>query len=369
MAAAGIGLRRLASQRVSAGRFDEPADVVRWLGALQAQDYQQSLWAIGARLRAGTADDVERAIADRQILRTWLMRGTIHFAASEDVRWLTALCTPRLLAADEKRCAQIGLSAADIERSAELLRDALAGDHRLTRPEVMELLEREGIQTGGGHGYHILFRLALESLICLGPMHGKQQTIVLLDDWAPRAQSRELSRETALAALAARFAASRGPVTANDLARWAGITVGDAKRGLGEAEGLAVRTLDGSEYWLAADAADEAAPAARRRGFLLAGFDEYMLGYKDRDAVLAPEHAGKIVPGANGIFRPIVVVGGQIAGTWARVVRAKQLTITVQAFTAGGGDLAARLQPEAERYRKFLGLPASCRAVVGCAAA
>jgi hypothetical protein len=364
MAAAAVALRRLASQRIAAGRFDQPVDAVRWLGAVQAQDYNQSLWGIGARVEAGTVQDVERAIAERQIVRTWLMRGTIHFTAAEDVRWLLALCSPRQLSADARRCAQIGLAEVDIERSAELLRSALGGDRRLSRPEAMELLEGEGIATGGGHGYHILFRLALEGLICLGPMQGKQQTVVLLDDWASPAQARNLSREQSLAVVAARFAASRGPVTVQDLARWAAITAGDARSGLRSADGLVTRTWDGVEYWLAAEGADEPPPQARRRQtFLLAGFDEYMLGYKDRDAMLAPEHAGKIVPGANGVFRPIIVTGGQIVGTWARTARAKSLTIALRPF-ASAPKLAEEVKPEAERYRDFLGLPSTCVPVV-----
>ena len=364
MADTGIAHRRIASQRIAAGRFDDPADVVRWLGAVQAQDYNQSLWSIGARVVDATAEGVERAIADRQIVRTWLMRGTIHFTAAEDVRWLLALCGPRLLAADERRCVQIGLEAADVERSAELLSGALGGDRRLSRPEVMDLLESEGIETGRGHGYHILFRLSQAGLICLGPMQGKQQSVVLLDDWAPRAQARELSRDESLIAVAELFAASRGPVTAQDLARWAGITVRDARTGLQGAGAVVARTWDSTEYWLSAEGADEPPPKPRRKQtFLLAAFDEYMLGYKDRDAMLAPEHADKIVPGANGVFRPIIVVDGQIVGTWARTARAKSLTIALQPF-APGARLEAQVRPEAKRYRDFLGLPASCVPVV-----
>jgi hypothetical protein len=368
MAAADIGLRRLASQRIASDRLDRPADVVRWLGAVQAQDYGQSLWAIGARLRTGTAEQVEAAIAERQIARTWLMRGTIHFAPPEDVRWLLALVAPRLVAGDERRCARLGLTPATIARSAKSLGEALAGDRRLSRPEIMDLLQGEGIETSGGRGYHILWRLAQDGLICGGPMQGKQQTFVLLDDWAPRAESRDLSREESLAVLAARFAASRGPVTDHDLARWAGITLADARQGLGAADSpaLATRSFDGAEFWVAADQAGEAgANAGRRKAFLLAGFDEYMLGYKDRDAVIASEHAGKVVPGSNGVFRPIIVVGGQIVGTWARVARPKALTITLKPFT-GAGKLAAQVRAEAKRDRAFLGLPSSSELVVLC---
>jgi hypothetical protein len=366
VAAAAIALRRLVSQRiVERRRCGQPADVVRWLGAMQAQDYHQSLWAVGSRLRAGTAQGVERAIADRQILRTWLMRGTIHFAPPEDVRWLLALCAPRLAAADARRCAQLGLSEAQIEHSAELLAGALAGGRRLTRPEVMQLLEDAGIETSGQRGYHILVRLAREALICLGPMQGRQQTFVLLDDWAPRAESRHLSREEALALLAARFATSRGPVSEQDLARWAGIPVTEARRGLREATGLATRSFDAADHWLAADQADRATPpAGRGRTYLLAGFDEYFLGYKDRDAVLDPVHAEKIAPGANGIFRPLIVTGGQIVGTWGRSVRGQQLTVSLQPFTAATGDLAQAVKPEAVRYREFLGLPSSAEPVL-----
>ncbi|HET6174040.1 MAG TPA: winged helix DNA-binding domain-containing protein [Gaiellales bacterium] len=367
MAASAIGLLRLAAQRVVASRrCEQPADVVRWLGAIQAQDYYQSLWAVGSRVRAGTAAGVECAIAERRILRTWLMRGTIHFAPPEDVRWLLALCAPRLAAAEARRREQLGLDEAQIERCAELLARALAGDRRLTRPVVMRLFEEAGIETTGQRGYHILVRLARNGLICLGPMQGKQQTFVLLDDWAPRAEARELSEGEALAQLASRFAASRGPVSDQDLARWAGIPVTAARRALRDADGLATRRFGGTEYWLASEWADGAAPAAGRgRTYLLAGFDEYLLGYKDRDAVLVPAHADRIAPGANGVFRPLVVVGGRIVGTWARAVRGDELTIVLHPFEAAGKPLQAA-RPEAERYRDFLGLPSGVAPVVRC---
>ncbi len=367
MAASEIGLRRLASQRIATRRLPRPADVVRWLGAVQAQDYHQSLWAIGARMRSGSAQKVERAIEQREIVRTWLLRGTIHFAAPEDVRFLLALCAPRLATAEARRAAQLGLTAADLERSAETLRAELSGDRRLSRPEVMAALEGAGVATTGQRGYHILARLARDALICIGPMQGRQPTFVLLDDWAPRSGSRELTGEQALADVAARFAASRGPVTDRDLARWAGIPLADARRGLrsASAPALATRTLDGAEYWFAAG--QERAPIARAgrdRTYLLAGFDEFVLGYGNRDAQLAPEHSDRVVPGANGVFKPLVVSGGQVVGTWARSARRGELTIALEPFTGSAATLATQVRAEAQRYRAFLGLPASTSLVL-----
>lgn len=368
MASAAIGLHRLVSQRIVASRrCEQPADVVRWLAAIQAQDYHQSLWAIGSRMRGGSVEAVERAIAERRILRTWLMRGTIHFAPPEDVRWLLALCAPRLAAAEARMCAHLGLDDEQLERCGELLTGALSGDRRLTRPEVMRLFEDGGIATTGQRGYHILVRLAKRALICLGPMQGKQQTFVLLDDWAPRAESRELGREEALAELAARFAVSRGPVSDQDYARWAGIPVTDARRGLRGATGLATRSFDGSEYWLAAAAADGPAPAGgRKRTYLLAGFDEYFLGYKDRAAVIESGRSEMIAPGANGVFKPLIVVDGQVIGTWKREVRKQQLTVALHPFAATAG-LSEAAKGEADRFRDFLGLPSATPPVLRCA--
>ncbi|MDX6564320.1 MAG: hypothetical protein QOD65_4134 [Gaiellales bacterium] len=361
MTGAAIGLRRLAGQHVPGTQLERPADVVRRLCAMQAQDYGQSLWAIGSRLRRGTAATVERAIAERQIVRTWLMRGTIHFTAPEDVRWLLALCAPRLAVAVARRHSQLGITTHDLDRSRELMREALAGDRRLSRPDVLRLLEDAGIETTGQRGYHILVGLARDGLICFGPMQGRQPTFVLLDDWAPRAEARELAREEALADLAGRFAASRGPVTDHDLARWAGVTLADARSGLrNAAPALVTRELDGAEYWLAADQADAPSPrAGRRRGYLLAGFDEFLLGYGDRAAQLAAEHASRVAPGANGIFKPMIVVGGEVVGTWARTVHAKALAIELHPFALGVPELVPLVRADAERYRRFLGLPSS----------
>ena len=367
MAVAEIGLRRLASQRIAGARCEHPADVVRWLGAVQAQDYHQALWAVGSRTRAGTRVRVERAIAERQIVRTWLMRGTIHFAPPEDVRWLLALVGPRLAVAAERRREQIGLARADISRAADVVSTALAGDRRLSRPEMMQLLEGNGIATTGGHGYHILWRLARDGLICIGPTEARQQTFALLDDWAPREDSRELSRDGSLAVLAGRFAASRGPVTAHDLARWAGITVSDARAGLAAAGGLVCDTTAGGEHWAAAEQAGRAPTGAeRRRTYLLAGFDEFLLGYRDRDAILDPGHADRVVPGANGVFRPMIVTGGRIVGTWSRSATPRSLSIDLQPFAAPARALVTQVTSEADRYRTFLGLPSSVEPVVTC---
>lgn len=352
-----IARQRLVNQRIEGGKCATPAEVVRWMGAMQAQDYGQSLWAIGLRTQAATVTDVERAIAEGKILRTWPMRGTLHFVPSEDAKWMVTLSAARVIAGDARRQAQLELDALIIGRAEELLCGALEGGKRLTRPDVMRLWEEAGISTKGQRGYHMLWHIAQRGVICVGPMADKQQTFALLDEWAPA--GRELSREEALVELATRYFASHGPATAQDFAGWAGLTLTDARAGLEGAKsaaGLVTETVDGNVYARTAADTDGQDTKAASSVHLLPGFDEYLLGYKDRGAVLAAEHAQKVVPGGNGMFMPMMVVGGQISGTWKRTLRKKGLDITLIPF-APLGDEEERFVAAARRYSAFLGAP------------
>jgi hypothetical protein len=361
MNAGQIGLCRLLNQRIAGATLQTPADVVQWMGAMQAQDYHQALWAIGLRMQAATVAQVEQAIAAGQILRTWPMRGTIHFVPPDDAKWMLKLCASRMLAADARRMGQLDLTLEIIERCQVVFVDALSGGKRLTRAAMLTLLENDGISTAGQRGYHILWYSAQAGVICLGPMDGKQQTFALLDEWAPHA--RDLPREEALAELTRRFFTSHGPATLADFARWSGLTLTDTKAGVRmNSDALIATTIDGTEYWLSKEQTertlDEAAGV-----YLLPGFDEYVLGYKDRSAVLAAEHAQKIVPGNNGIFFPAVVIDGQIVGVWKRKLKRKGVDMRFEPFTTFGEREESVLEA-ASAYSDFLALPLASTATL-----
>lgn len=349
-----IAHQRLFNQRIEGEKFEKPEEVVRWLGAIQAQDYLQSLWAIGLRLKSGTVAEVERAISDGKILRTWPMRGTIHFVPAEDAKWMLKLSASRMLAKDGRRLQQLELNEEILERCKELFYEALNGGKRLTRSEMMSLLEDVGISTQNQRGYHILWYLSQAGLICLGPMQDKQQTFVLLNEWAP--DSKDLSREESLAKLTRRYFASRGPATAQDFARWAGLTITETRTGIEAAE-LASDKISGKEYWTTKEAPVRAT-CDESSVHLLPGFDEYLIGYKDRGAVLAEEHAHKIVPGKNGVFCPTIVVGGQVVGAWKRKPKKNSMDVTLSPFTKLG-DSRDKVIEAAKAYSEFVGLPLS----------
>ncbi|MBA3826804.1 MAG: winged helix DNA-binding domain-containing protein [Ktedonobacterales bacterium] len=345
-----IVAQRLLSQHLAGESWAHPAEVVQGLGAVQAQDYTQALWAIGVRLASATVGTVTQAITDRQILRTWPMRGTIHFVPAVDAKWLVNLSAPRMLARDGRRQALLELNETILGQCKDLCVAALADGQPMPRPALLQLFEDAGIRTQPSRGYHILWYLAQTGVLCFGPMQGKQPTFVLLDAWVPHA--RVLDRDEALATLAGRYIAGHGPATAHDFAWWAGLTLTDARRGLAAATPqLRQQQSDTSTYWLAADAPAQA-QLDHTAVQLLPGFDEYLLGYQDRSAMLAAEHAPHIVPGSNGIFQPMIVVAGQIVGTWKRAARQNSLGATLNPLR-DVAPYAPQLAQAAAQYRAF----------------
>lgn len=354
---------RLARQSIEAAAgsaaLDPPAVVERLL-ALQAQDYPGALWSIGLRCAPSTtAADVEHAIAERRIVRTWPMRGTLHFVAAADVRWMLRLLTPRVLERVKGRRAQLGVDEAVFARAGALFTAALSSGGILTRDEMMALLEAEGISPAGQRGYHILWTLAQQGLLCYGPVLDKQQTFVLLDEWVPAADAPPLTPAEAFGKLASRYLEAHGPATAADLVWWAGITLSEARAGIGTiAHTLQRLEVGGAEYWLPARVPTGDPPRrATGRVHLLPGFDEYQLGYTDRSLQLGRhrEAYGATVS-ANGMFSATVLRSGRVAGTWKRTFRSGRVDIVVREFSPMSATGRREVSRAARHYGKFVGL-------------
>ena len=341
-----IARQRLRNQHLARPFFDEPSDVVAWLGAVQAQDYLGALWALGLRTRAAIQSDIERAIADRTIVRTWPLRGTLHFVAPGDVRWMLRHLAPRVVARSALRHKQLELDEAVIVRSTKLLVGALEGGRQLTRGAMYALLEAARISTDCSRGLHILWRIAHDGVICFGARQGRQHTFTLLEEWVPAA-ARMPERDEALAELARRYFTSHGPATLHDFGWWSGLSSADARSGLEMARPHVVQArIDGQVYWL--PSSGSTTREGSRMSFLLPAFDEYTVAYRDRSAVVAAKHAG------TGILSPTIVIDGQVVGTWTRAFKKGTVVITPRPFTKLGDAGTRALSAAAQRYRRFL---------------
>ena len=341
----GIARWRLHTQQVARPAYDDPAEVVRRMGAVQSQDYVASRWAVGLRTRGATESTVERALADRAIVRTHFMRNTVHLVAPEDLRWMLRLVAPRIRMIIDSigRAARLDLDEDVYARSNEVIGDALAGGRQLTRPELGERLEAAGIPTAGRLTL-LTQRAQTDGIVC----HAARYGLALTDEWLP--PGRDLRGEEALAELARRYFRGHGPATVRDFAWWCGLTLTDCRRAAAavapELERVAIR---GEEYLAAGP--PPAADPAEALTHLLGNYDEYTVGYKDRSAVFDAAHRAKVdTPGHNILFTHTIVVDGEILGTWKR--RGAEVTATL--FRPVTPAQEAAVEAAASRYRAFL---------------
>jgi hypothetical protein len=343
---------RLAAQRIEGSACTGPAEVVRWMLAMQGQDLAGAKWSVGLRAPGSTLADVDAALADGTVIRSWPMRGTLHLVVAEDIGWMLELTATRTLQSLTRRYRELGLDEATFERASEVAIGVLEGGRALPRAELFEFFEKEGIATTGQRAPHLLGRLHQTRTLCLGPMQGVHQAVVLMDEWVPN--PRRLEREEALGEFVRRFFLSHGPATIRDFTWWTKLLVRDAAVGLAIArDQLEELVIDGTSYWMSPGLPDRASNSVH----LLPGFDEYLLGYQDRGAVLAAAHAQAIVPGNNGVFQPTIISDGRVVGTWRRKSMPAGVTVTPMPFEHLPTTALTRLKTSAAGYGHFLGSP------------
>ena len=348
-----IAGRRLFNQRIVQSTFERPSQVVSWFGAMQAQDWAGVKWAIALRCHAATETTIEQAIVNKTIIRTWLLRGTLQVVAAADIRWMLALLAPRLLAQSARRRKQLELQDVILARSFEVITSVLQDHKRLTRANLLLALEQAGISIQGQRGYHILRHAGLEGLICFGPMQDKDQTFVLLDDWVPH--SKGLEHEEAVTELARGYFSSHGPATLQDFVWWSGLPKAQARAGLDMIQSQLYRVnLDGETYWL--PLSDTTPDDMASTAYLLPAYDEYYLGYKIRDAVLGAGYDKNAVS-SGGVFRPVVVIDGQIVGTWKQALKKGSVVIDLKPLKAFTEIEYQALLTAANQYGNYLERP------------
>ena len=350
--------RRLAGQFLTTRGPARASDIVRAFGAVQAQDYAGAKWALAQRALHLTDADVEKEITEGRILRTHVLRPTWHFVAPDDIRWMLELTAPRVNAAIAYHGRYWGLDRGDYRRSNAAFTKALVGGRCLTRTELGAHLERAGVKAVTGQRLgHLVMQGELDALLCSGPRRGKQFTYALLDERAPAAAN--VTREEALLELTRRYFATRGPATPHDFAWWSGLTVTDAKRGI-EMTGRELErlTLGSAHYWIAAAAPR---PPRTSSAHLLPNYDEYFIGYRNRSAFAERLGDSTAITGGNALIPHVIVVDGQLVGTWRRTFEKDGVILTLELLTRLSAAESKRVMSAARRFGDFVGLRADIR--------
>jgi hypothetical protein len=312
----------------------------------------------------------------RAAVRTWPMRGTIHLVPSADARWMVRELGRRPLAQAAARRQVIGLAEGTADRAAEILGTALVGGRRLTRAECLQTWRAAGLNVEGQLGYHMLWYASQRGVTVIAPNVGKEQSFALLDDWVP--EHRDLDREAALATIAVRYFRSHGPTTRQDLAGWLGATAAEVRSGIAGAGAALTEVRCGGVAMYAAteqldrleSAARTGAPSAAEKVqvcgpafaspadelLVLPGFDEYLLGFKDRSLMLAEEHKQAVIPGNNGVFQATVVRAGRVICVWKRTLTTRQVKINVRSLVGLTAAERDRVELAFAPYAAFVGL-------------
>ena len=346
-----ISTLRLLNQQIASTNLKTVNELVGWMGAMQAQDYNQAKWAIGARLPHLSEEQIESAFNHGEIIRTHLMRPTWHFVSPDDIYWLLELTAKQIKSTTKSRHRDLGLTESELKKSKEVLIKSLEGNRALTREELSDQLNSVGINTFEQRLPHILMDAEIDAIICNGAMQGKKQTYALLEERVP--VKKLLSKDEALALLAKKYFTCHGPATLPDFVWWSGLPVTDARKALEMNKSILIsETIEAETYWFA-DSFSRAA-SLPDSVYLLPAFDEYLISYKNRSAAITLGNHTKAISN-NGIFRPVIVVNGQISGLWKRTIKKDTVLIELDHFRPHSKKEIGLIEKAAESFGHFSG--------------
>lgn len=350
-----IGLRRLVGQHVNGKHFKSVVELVDWMGVLQAQDLNSAKWALGVRLPGSTQKMIDDAIDSAEVIRIHILRPTWHFVSAENYPLFLALSAPNINAALNYRRIQLGLDEKLFAKSNPALNELLKDGNHLTREEITVELENIFPDLDSSKMNHILMEGEMKGLLCSGKMKNKLPTYALVKERINVNTEHKIDTDFALNKLASCYFRSHGPATLADFVWWSGLSSGDCRKALSMVKDKLMVEKEGKfEYWYDPEQLinnnNEPPEIA-----LLPAFDEFIIAYKERSAVINLENHGRAVS-ANGIFRPVLVYEGQVVGLWNKTIKKDTLQIAFDWFLKPNKSVQKKFENSANDYAKFLGL-------------
>lgn len=344
---------RIKNQQLVSTKFETAKQLTAWMGAIQAQDYNQAKWAIGVRMPHLTENQIEEAFNQGDILRTHLMRPTWHFVAADDIYWMLELTSPQIKSVLNSRHRELGITELLVNKSYLVMEEALNSHEQqaMTRDELLDKLGQSGIPTDIHRASHFMLRAEIDGILCSGPLKGKKHTYSLLSKRVPNKIT--LTKEEASARLAKSYFSSHGPATVADFIWWSGLPAQLARAALEsiKKELQSVRVASDT-YWFFES--EVKAPKRAEVVYLLPAYDEFLISYKNRSASITADDHKKAIS-SNGIFRPVILVNGQISGIWKKVVKKDRILIETEYFRPHNDTEKQSIAKAADLFRHFAG--------------
>lgn len=344
---------RMLSQQLAYPNFECPKDLVSWMGVVQAQDYSMSKWAVGTRLQSGNLQTVENALKRGEILRTHVLRPTWHLVAAEDIRWMLKLSVQRIKSAyvSYAKGRFLEITEQQYNQFNDLIVQILEGNKSLTKQEIEAEVSQKGFATAPYLVERLIARTEIEGLICNGVDKSNKPTYALLDERVPPVA--ELHKEEALARLAKRYFKSHSPASLNDFAWWSGLSVTEARQAIGLIELELITDKFASHKLFVHESYKEAVSLQNDTLHFLPSYDEYLISYKDRTAVLDLEHHSKAFNN-YGSFYPVILHNGKVIGNWSKTIKKGQIVIETSFFDPKYRINKELIEQAKSRYKNFI---------------
>lgn len=340
---------RTVSQQLLNPLFDNPKELVSWMGAVQAQNYSMAKWAVGVRTKDATIDTVEQSLRKGEILRTHILRPTWHFVSSGDIRWMLNLTGHRVCLALKSWCKKLGISDNLYTKTLRLFEKILDGNEGLTKQEIFDEFVKKGFEPNADIVNSFILYAESQGFICSGVEKNGNHTYALLDERVPL--SNNYTKEESLAMLATKYFCSHSPASLQDFTWWSGLSISEAK----QAVKLIEHDLIADRYGaLNLFVHHSYAKGVQTNDVLhfLPSYDEYLISYKDRSTVMKPEFYHKAFNNF-GIFQPVILYNGQIVGNWKKMIKKGEIYIEHTFFKKEPAINSKLIKAATKNYNMF----------------
>lgn len=350
MDATSIAQMRLINQKLVKTDLTSPVDVVSWMGAIQAQDYTMSRWAVGSRLKTSTDRLITEAVDNGAIIRTHILRPTWHLVTADDIRWMMPLSGPRVRVATRASDKFYGFTDEIVTRNNKTVAAIIEKKGSLTRPQIEAEFNKLGIKTDYFNFMaYVMMCAELDGVVCSGRGDGAKQTYCLFEERVGKLTP--LPEDEALEKLARKYFTSHAPATLQDFMWWSGLSTTQARLGMKLIKSdFEVVVADGGEYWV--NRSFNGSLEHDSDIHLLPAFDEFIVSYRERRHIFENTDYSKIIT-RNGIFKPAITCGGKVLGLWKRLKKKEAIAVETELFSKVNKKDQQNIDRALEAYKLF----------------